>query len=131
MKFTSSKIHKAFGHKLIGSKFMKKIVCETVSIFSEEIIQKVTSKCWVVSSFEDGWAFVLRGDELKKDESLIFLSDELLKENEKQIKYTIAHEVAHVILGHRNSIGKPQTKSEVAKQEKEADEFAIYFLAHD
>jgi hypothetical protein len=31
-------------------------------------------------------------------------------------------------LGHRNSIGKVQSKAEVRKQEKEADEFAIKFL---
>lgn len=105
------------------------MVCETLLIFPNEIIKYITSHCWFVGSFEDGWAFVLRGDELKEDESLIFLSDELLKENEKQIKYTIAHEVAHIILGHRNSIGKPQSKSEVRKQEKEADEFALYYLS--
>jgi Zn-dependent peptidase ImmA (M78 family) len=35
--------------------------------------------------------------------------------------------VGHVVLGHRNSIGKVQTKREVRKQEKEADEFASRF----
>jgi len=117
-------IQKLFGHKLQGSKFMKRMVIKTLSLFPEDIIIFITSKVWFVSSFEDGWAFTLRGDELKRNEFLIFLSDELLKEDEDQIIWTIAHEIGHVILGHRNNIGLPQAKYEIAKQEREADEFA-------
>lgn len=119
---------KSFGHKLVGNKFMKKMVIKTLKFFPEEIVDFVTKNCWIVSSFEDGWAFTLRGDELKKNEYLIFLSDELLKENEKQITWTIAHEIGHIILGHRNSIGEVQTKSEIKKQEHEADAFAKKYL---
>ena len=77
---------------------------------------------------EDGWAFTLRGDELKENEYLVFLSDELLNEDENQITWTIAHEIGHVILGHRNSIGEVQTKEEIKNQEKEADAFAKKYL---
>ena len=66
--------------------------------------------------------------EIKKDEYIIFLSDELLRESEEQIRYTIAHEIGHVILGHRNSIGKVQSKKEVEKQERQAREFVIKHL---
>ncbi len=117
-------IKKLFGHKLQGNKFMKRMVIKTLSLFSEDIIIFITSNVWFVSSFEDGWAFTLRGDELKINEYLIFLSDELLAEDENQIVWTIAHEIGHVILGHKNAIGEVQTKSEVNKQEKEADDFA-------
>lgn len=120
-------IKKALGHKLIGSKHLKETVCKTILIFPEDIIKRVTKYCWFVGSFEDGWGFTLRADELGEGECLIFLSDELLREDEKQISHTIVHEIGHFILGHRNSIGKVQTKSEIRKQEKEADEFASYF----
>jgi hypothetical protein len=122
------KIEISFGHKLIGTSVMKKMVIKTLGFFPENIIKFVTRNVWFVSSFEDGWAFTLRGNELKRSEYLIFLSDELLREDEKQIMWTIAHEIGHVILGHRNSIGKTQSKSEVKKQEKEADEFAKEYL---
>ena len=128
MKYSALRIKRAFGHKLIGNSYMKRVLCRSLLIFPNEIIGFVTKHCWFVSSFDDGWAFVLQGEDLKKGEYLIFLSDELLKEDEKQIKYTIAHEVGHVILGHKNSIRKIQTKSEIRKQEKEADEFAKKFL---
>lgn len=107
---------------------MKKIVAKTLTFFPIEIVEFITENCWIVSSFEDGWAFTLRGNELKRSEYLIFLSDELLREDEKQIMWTIAHEIGHVILGHRNSIGETQSKSEIKKQEKEADEFAKKYL---
>ena len=64
----------------------------------------------------------------KKDEYVIFLSDELLKEPAAQIHYTIAHEIGHVILGHKNSIGRLQSKSEIRKQEKEAHNFVKKYL---
>lgn len=116
-----------FGHRLIGNIFMKRMVLKTLKFLPDDIVNLVTQKVWFVSSFDDGWAFALRGDELKKDEFLIFLSDELLKENEKQIIWTIIHEIGHVILGHKNSIGRVQTKEEIKRQEKEADEF-VYKL---
>jgi Zn-dependent protease with chaperone function len=121
-------IQKAFGHKLIGSRFMKKEVASAVKLLPEKLAIFITEHCWFVSSFTDGWAFALRQDELKKGEYLIFLSDELLNQSGQQVRYTILHEIGHVILGHRNSIGKVQSKAEVRKQEKEADEFAIKFL---
>jgi Zn-dependent protease with chaperone function len=107
---------------------MKRIVCRTLLLLPERIIRSVTETTWFVSSFEDGWAFTLRGDELKKGEHLIFLTDELLDEPEQQIIWTVLHEVGHVVLGHRNSIGRVQSKAEVRHQEKEADEFAKKYL---
>lgn len=121
---TISEIRKSFGHRLIGTKFMKQKVASAVSLLPDNITNFVTKKCWFVSSFEDGWAFTLRHNDLSKGEFLVFLSDELLAESEEQIRYTILHEIGHVVLGHRNSIGEVQTKAEVRKQEKEADEFA-------
>jgi len=108
---------------------MKSIVVKTILLFPKEIREKITKNVWFVSSFEDGWAFTLRGDELTKREHLIFLSDDLLNQDERQITFTTAHEIGHVILGHRNSILESQTKGEIKKQEKEADEFAKKYLS--
>jgi Zn-dependent peptidase ImmA (M78 family) len=41
--------------------------------------------------------------------------------------YSIAHEIGHVILKHRNSTLVKQTKREIKKQEREADKFAKQF----
>jgi Zn-dependent protease with chaperone function len=121
-------IRKSFGHKLIGSEFMKKVVCRALLLLPHEIAGFVAKHCWIVGSFEDGWAFTLKGSEIGGGEYLIFLSDELLNAGEAQMRYTLIHEIGHVVLGHRNSIGEVQTKVEIRLQEKEADEFAISFL---
>lgn len=120
----TSIIKKSFGHKLIGTRFMKSVVAKAVSRLPDEMIDFVTKHIWLVGSFEDGWAFTLKHEDLKPGEYLIFLSDELLSEDESQIIFTILHEIGHVILGHRNSIGEVQTKAEIRNQEKEADAFA-------
>ncbi len=106
---------------------MRKVVCETIIIFPSEIIEYVCKKVWFLSSAEDAWAYTFRGNDLK-DKHLIFLSDELLHQNLEDIRYTIAHEIGHVILGHKNSIHFEQTQSEIRNQEREADQFAKKYL---
>lgn len=123
MKAELNDIYQAFDGKLVGTFSMKRYVCEILVKMPENIIDFVTKNCWFVSSMEDAWAFVLTGNELK-DQHLIFLSEHLLMQHKSQIKHSIAHEIGHVVLGHRNSVLVKQTKEEIRRQEKEAEEFA-------
>lgn len=122
-------IFRAFNGKLVGGPLLKKWVCKTLSIMNREIIEFVTQNCWFVSSMEDAYGFTFTGNDLR-NAHLIFLSEELFYQNHNQIQYTIAHEIGHVILGHRNSTLEAQTKKEVKEQERQADEFAKSFGFH-
>jgi len=102
---------------------MKEMVCRACLLLPSEIIQEVTSRVWIISSPDDAWAMTFQGEEIK-NRHLIFLSEDLLRQDEEQIFYTILHEIGHVILKHRNSIGFEQTETEIKKQEAEADRFA-------
>ena len=128
MKEDVRKIYHAFSGKLVGTKQMKYYVCETLFLMPEEIINRITSNCWFMSSMDDAWAFTFTGNDLK-DQHLIFLSDDLLRQSPTQIRYSIAHEIGHVILGHRNSVLERQTKREINKQEGAADLFAKQFVS--
>lgn len=90
---------------------------------AEDLDLIITKKCWFFASFDDAWAFVFTGNDLK-NQHLIFLSDELWRQNGEDIYHTIMHEIGHIVLGHRNSTFVHQTKQEIRRQEKEADEFA-------
>ena len=68
----ATEIKKAFGHKLIGSAYMKQMVVKTLQYFPPEIVNLITKTTWFAGSFEDGWAFTIRGDELKKRGTLNF-----------------------------------------------------------
>ena len=127
MKWTTTSVRQAFSGRLVGSPIMKRIVCATVLLLPPEIIAYVTSKVWILSSPDDAWAMTFRGDEIK-DRHLIFVSDELLNQQDEQIIYTILHEIGHVILRHRNSIGYEQTETEIKQQEIEADRFAKKYI---
>lgn len=128
MPWTKQDIKYAFGGKLVGDEYIKKIVVSTLLKFPSEIIDYITSNCWILSSAADAWAYTFTGNDLK-NKHLIFLSDELLFQPVSQIQYTIAHEIGHVILGHRNSINYRQSKHEIGKQERETDQFALHYLA--
>jgi Zn-dependent peptidase ImmA (M78 family) len=127
MNNKTKNIYYAFGGKLVGNKRMKAYVCLTLSLMPDEIINYITSNCWFFASMEDAYGFTFNGNDLK-NQHLIFLSDDLLLQTDKQIQYTIAHEIGHVILLHRNSVLEKQTKEEIKNQEKEADEFAKKYL---
>lgn len=116
-----------FSGKLVGSFPMKVNVCTTLAKLPDEIIDFITSNCWFFGSLEDSWGFTFTGNDLSS-KHLIFLGDELFLQDEEQIEYTIAHEVGHVMLGHRNSILERQSKAEIRQQEKEADEFVRKYL---
>jgi Zn-dependent protease with chaperone function len=127
MAWTPPEIKYAFGGRLVGSLSTKSLVINTLFKFPPEIIDYVTKNCWILSSHPEAWAYTFTGDDLK-GKHLIFLSDELLNEGQSQIQFTLAHEIGHVILGHKNSINFRQTKEEVNKQEFEADQFANKYL---
>lgn len=127
MDWTLETINKAFGGKLIGKPKVKTWVCETVLHLPADLIEFITKNIWILSSSEEAWGYTFRGSDLK-DRHLIFLSDELFEEDKSQIQYTILHEIGHVVLGHKNSIGFRQTQSEIDIQEREADKFARKYL---
>lgn len=115
-----------FDGKLVGTPFMKVQVCEAVIKMPIDIIEFITDTCWFISSMKDAWAFAFTGNDII-NQHLIFLSDDLLKQEISRIRFTIAHEIGHVILKHRNSVKLLQTQTEIKQQEKEADLFAIKY----
>ncbi len=123
---THSIIHK-FKGKILGRDATKKVVAETLQLLPEEMVDKLSRYVWFMSSFDDAWAYTFRGDDLK-GQKMIFLSDELLAQNNEHIQFTILHELGHVVLNHKNSINFKQAKKEINQQEKQADNFANKYL---
>ena len=123
MIWTVVKVKKALGGKLIGKPYMEQLVCLTLLKLPDDTIEFICKKVWFISSSDDAWAFTFKGEELK-DRYLVYLSDELFEQSKEQIQFTILHEIGHIILNHRNSIGIEQTASEIKRQEKQADEYA-------
>lgn len=127
MKRKVKEIYHMFDGKLVGTPLMKVQICEVLVKMPPDIINYITQKCWFISSLQDAWAFAFTGNDLQ-DQHLIFLSDALLNQDISQIRFTIAHEIGHVILKHRNSVKLTQTQTEIKQQEKEADEFADNYI---
>lgn len=127
MKYSEHTIRRLFGGKLHVNTILAGYVARAVAKLPEDVVEHVTTDCWILGSVEDAWAYTFHGDELEH-KHLIILSDELLKQPPQDIEWTIIHEIGHVILGHRNSILVEQTPREIARQEEEADAFAkTYF----
>lgn len=128
MEWTIEQVRWSFSGRLMGNSYMKKIVCETLLCLPPELIRYITASIWFISSPEDAWAFTLKGSDIK-GQYLIVLSDELLREDDRKIRYTILHEIGHAILRHKNSMGYLQEQTEIDQQEQEADQFAREYLS--
>jgi Zn-dependent peptidase ImmA (M78 family) len=124
---TIQQIKKAFGGRIVAGEFAKQMIAQAVAKLPADKIECLIDHVWFFSSLPDTWAYAFHGNDLK-NQDLIFLSDELFKELENQIQYTILHEIGHILLNHRNSIGFKQSKQEIEKQEKQADGFAYKYL---
>lgn len=127
MTITPEEIYRLFGGKIHGSQKMKRYVCNTLAKFPPDIIDHITTDCWFLGSTTDAWAYTFRGDEVR-GKHMIILSDSLWAQPEEDIMYTIAHEIGHIVLGHRNAILAPQSRSETTLQEREAHDFAMKYL---
>lgn len=127
MKDTLDHIRHLFHGRLVGTDILKYHVTFVVAQLPKGLQEYVTRYCWFVGSMSDAWAYTFTGNDLS-DQHLIFLSDDLLAQSPEQIHYSIAHEIGHVVEGHRNSIFVKQSKEEVTEQEKEADEFASQYF---
>lgn len=130
MEWSITKVRRAINGRLVGNLYMRELVCKTLLNLPSENIAYLCAKVWFISSPEDAWAFTFRGTDIK-DRSLIFISDELLRQDEHQIRYTLLHEIGHVLLNHRNSIGYEQTNEEITQQEREADQFAKKYITQE
>lgn len=93
-----AEIQKAFGGRIVGNPYVRQMVIIAVSKLPEEHQEKITKNVWFFSSDEDAYGYAFN--------------------------YTILHEIGHIILNHKNSIGFEQTKEEIRKQESQADQFA-------
>lgn len=120
-------VKRKFGNKIIGSQKVQNLVCSVVGLLPSEKADFVTKNVWFVNSFSDASSFVLRGDELA-GKYLVFLSDEVFKQPKSDQYYEVAHEIGHILLNHRNSIGISQTSVEIEKQERQAEQFAYKLL---
>lgn len=127
MDWDVKKIRAALGVKLVGNLFMRQAVCETLLVLPAEIIDYITKNVWFFSSDEEAYGYTFDGNDLRGKHFIVF-SDELFQQDLHQIRYTIIHEIGHVMLQHKNSIYQNQTQSEINRQEKEADTFAKQYL---
>jgi Zn-dependent protease with chaperone function len=121
------RIYKKFDGKLVGKEKLKIFVCKSVLLLPARTQAYVTRSCWFIGSMEDAWAFTFTGNDIK-NQHLIFLSDDLLEQDDSQILYSILHEIGHVVLRHRNSVLGSQSSEEIQKQEHDADLFARNYL---
>ena len=124
---TPAQVIRTFGGRLVGNTNTKNLVAAAVQKLPEDQAQYISHHVWILSSHPDSWAYAFHGDDLK-NQHLIFLSDDLLTQSDRQITFTLLHEFGHILLGHKNSIDSKQSHHTISKQEQEADHFAIKIL---
>lgn len=116
-------IHYGFGGWLDLATGFESVICKTLQKFSDKQIEYVQKNVWFITSTIHEWAFTVHKKHIPK--YLIFLSSDLKSETKEIQMFSIAHEIAHVLLKHKSPILDTLTEEETKKQEEDADNFVI------
>jgi hypothetical protein len=93
----------------LSKRAIRKIIDRQILIFAPG--KKFTGLCLDLPAYED-------------DRVLLYLSPELANGSVDQIRHTIAHELAHVVLGHSEEPPSPEAKIVGEICERDADQLA-------
>ena len=124
-KYTIEEIHYNLdiAKDSLSEKFVS-LVCKALTYLDKKIADKVSDKILFISSDIAGASYIPLKSECTKDrKAIIFLSEFILKNEEKEILKDILHEVAHFYLKHKINLNL--AKEEINKQEQEAETLAI------
>jgi hypothetical protein len=105
------------------------ILVESISKLPSDIFVWTRENVRFISSGEDSLAFSLRIEDPIKIKGFIFLCESLKYVKEEEQTKSIAHEIAHIKLGHTKPPFRNLSVEEVKKQEEEADKLAEEWLA--
>jgi hypothetical protein len=121
--------HQTFrGLNALSPDFMT-ILVESISKLPSDIFVWTRENVRFISSGEDSLAFSLRIEDPIKIKGFIFLCESLKYVKKEVQTKSIAHEIAHIKLGHTEPPFRKLSVEEVKKQEEEADKLAEEWLA--
>lgn len=101
----------------------------TLSKIKKEIVDKIFNNCYfLITTKEDKGSYFHAG--FFNDKCLICFSDSYLYHaKNKEVEFTILHEIAHYYLGHKNHLTNSLSDEERQKQESDADEQVRIWLS--
>ena len=117
-KYTIEEIHYNLdiARDCLSEKFVS-LVCKALTYLDKKIVDKVSDKVLFISSDIAGASYIPLKSEYTKDrKAIIFLSEFILKNEEKEILKDILHEVAHFYLKHKINLNLAE--EEINKQEQ-------------
>lgn len=121
-------VDNAFGGVNQVSDQFRTLLAKSMSRLPMSVVDWAVDNVLFVSSNEDDYAFFIPRDEWNQQRSLVFLCESLKSESADIQAFYIAHEIAHVRLGHRSPVYSMLTPEEADRQEKDADRLARKWL---
>ena len=85
---------------IIANDRVRQLIRDTLDTLPAAIVEQVLSSCLFASVSDPEAGFLLPASVIQ-GRSLILLSDAFVEEaTDREIQYLIAHEIAHLVLGH-------------------------------
>ena len=112
----------------LSPKFIR-IVRDSISKLPNDIYEWTRDNVRFISSREDSGAFSLRIGNPTDIEGYVFLCESLKYVTEEIQTKSVAHEIAHIKLGHTKPIFRNLSVEKVKKHEEEADKLTEEWLA--
>jgi Zn-dependent protease with chaperone function len=131
-RYTAEQIIYAFAGLNEISNEEEMTIADAPTILDRKLVDRIVHDVYFVSSsLIKALCLPLSTSQLKGKRAIIFISDELLNQQNKEIKLNILHEIAHYVLKHKclfDFEGDGMDKKYM-QQEKEADKLVKKWLA--
>jgi len=109
-----------------GDDDLRKIISKHFTVLPVEIVDYILDNCLIFMVRADKQKGCVVSNDVIKNKDVILLAESLLND-EKELKDTLLHEVAHCWLKHKGFIDLKDIK-EYKKQEEEADKLVRRWL---
>jgi Zn-dependent peptidase ImmA (M78 family) len=107
------------------------ILAESISNLPRRVVDWTAEKVLFVSSDYGAVAFAFNKKDWRSRLGFIFITEGFGKETQRMQTFIIAHEIAHLKLGHFNPILDDLTDEQEKVQEQAADDLALKWLGND
>ena len=128
-KYTIEQVDYAFGgvNNQVSDDF-RLVLDRALSKIAAEIVDWATMNILFLSSNDDSFAFFMNRKDWKHFKGFVVFCESLKNNSEEEQAFTVAHELAHVKLGHRSPILARLSQEETDRQEEKADALAKEWL---
>jgi len=130
-RYSAQEVDYLFAGLNIVDDLLGVVLAESISNLPRRVVDWTAEKVLFISSYYGVVAFAFSKKDWRSRLGFVFITERFGKETPRMQTFTIAHEIAHLKLGHWNPILDDLTDEQEKVQEQAADDLALKWLGQE